>query len=184
MPRLLNNTISAVHRASVIIKKKRENKFRNFSTRHLTAGRSVWRKHWGKTWCRQRYSKWLWRKKSRLTRSIVIKLPVNQDFQVTEVELCAGHCWRLSSLNLQGLMVMTKEKFLIFADWSSFQPCRWNISLQIRFERSFARHSLRYPWQISPWPPYLFFQTNVIAVSLWMKHVIRRGLLKLQIAQK
>ena len=29
---------------------------------------------------KKRYSKWLWRKKSRLTRSTVIKLPVNQGF--------------------------------------------------------------------------------------------------------
>ena len=37
-------------------------------------------------------------KKSRLTRSTVIELPVNQSFQVTEVKLCVGHCWRLSTL--------------------------------------------------------------------------------------
>ena len=46
-------------------------------------------------------------KRSRLTQSIVIKLPINKGFQVTEVKLCVGHSWRLSSLNLEGLMVMT-----------------------------------------------------------------------------
>ena len=62
----------------------------------------------GKHGVRERYSKWLWRKNSQLTRSIVIRLPANQGSQVTEIKLCIDHSWSLSSLNLQGLMVKTQ----------------------------------------------------------------------------
>ena len=93
-PLTLYNILSAAHRASVIIKNVRTS-FKTSDTQLLDAlcDANVEGKHD----VRQRCSKLLWRKKSWLTQSTVIKLPVNQGFQVTEVKLCVGHCWRLSS---------------------------------------------------------------------------------------
>ena len=79
----LNNKISC-HPSRFWHHKKRKNKFWDF--RHSTAGRTVWRKPWEKTWCQTEVLEMALEKKSRLTQSIVIlKLPVNQGFQVLKL---------------------------------------------------------------------------------------------------
>ena len=69
------NTVfsSAAHRASVIIENVRTI-FETLDTQLLGALCNVNTE--GKHDVRKKYPKWLWRKKSLLTRSIVIKLPV------------------------------------------------------------------------------------------------------------
>ena len=79
------NILSAVHCASVIIKKVRTS-FETLDTRlpdTLCDANTE-----GKYDVRQGYSKWLWRKKPRLTQSTVIKWPAKRGFQETEVKLC------------------------------------------------------------------------------------------------
>ena len=75
MLRLLKNTIfsSAVHRASDMIKNVRTI-FETSDAQLLDALCDVNTE--GNRDVRQKYTKWLWRKKFGLTRSIVIKLPV------------------------------------------------------------------------------------------------------------
>ena len=80
---LKNSTfLVAIHFASDIIKTVRTI-FQNF--RRSTVWRTVWREHWGKKWCETEVLEMALEKKSRLTRSIVIKLHV-KDYDVLDLQ--------------------------------------------------------------------------------------------------
>ena len=64
------------------------------------------------------------------------------------------------------LQLTFKEKFLRFGDWSSFQFTFTKFTLSYNFAL-IDWHSLRYPWQISSWPPSadFFKHCNVLSFS-------------------
>ena len=108
MLRLLKNTtfLTAVHRASDIMKNVKAI-FETSDTRLLDALCDV--KTWRKNYVRQKYSKWLWRKISGLSLSIVSKLP-EIDGSIKYGVLLLGNIF------LHGPVSVSLQCYLVFSE--------------------------------------------------------------------